>query len=631
MPTISTLAVKLILDTTAFATNTVRTAGGINRLHATIEDTDHGLRRLANASDLVTGKFDRATASARGYLRTLAGIGGGTLTLVKSIKAFSEAQLRERQVARAAGNHADVLIIADAWAELRETVDEAYTTFGRAFAESGNLMRTLEMLTSIVQRLEPVIFVFGSALGFTWNVLANYPPVVLMVAIAAGALKAVLLLLVRVIIGRLLIGFVTWAILGRRLTLLQLIWLGVTKAKTVAMVAYAAAIWAYNAAVTAGIPVTTAFLLVSGGLVLGLSAIAAAAYGMYQIWKYFTGAPVRIDVADADERLKTTKEKLEEIDALLQRARTRADHVGLTKQQIEQQELKDLLFSQSAAGETMPIGPAETAEFQTRLQAEQQREASKQRQVDLENKLKAIAEEASTAAQSANQKRLDELAELGATAEQLAAAAGQLQAIDQATDRMRDREQLIRSIADVEREASVAGLSAMEKRLELARQLGATEAEIARIRAAQARIDQASDQDKLAKSREQQRQRIRDQAERLRESVLTPMEQFEKKMADIERLRKVGAIDDKTANRAAAEAEKALRESFAGQGLGEQTSPQALLKGTAEAALAENRIKNPIERLTDIQRKQLKEATDARIALQEINRQAALRDIIVQF
>ena len=452
-----------------------------------------------------------------------------------------------------------------------------------------------------------------------------------MVAIAAGALKAVLLLLVRVIIGRLLIGFVTWAILGRRLTLLQLIWLGVTKAKTVAMVAYAAAIWAYNAAVTAGIPVTTAFLLVSGGLVLGLSAIAAAAYGLYQIWKYFTGAPVRIDVADADERLKTTKEKLEEIDALLQRARTRADHVGLTKQQIEQQELKDLLFSQSAAGETMPIGPAETAEFQTRLQAEQQREASKQRQVDLENKLKAISEEAATAAQSANQKRLDELAELGATAEQLAAAAGQLQAIDQATDRMRDREQLIRSIADVEREASVAGLSAMEKRLELARQLGATEAEIARIRAAQARIDQASDQDKLAKSREQQRQRIRDQAERLRESVLTPMEQFEKKMADIERLRKVGAIDDKTANRAAAEAEKALRESFAGQGLGEQTSPQALLKGTAEAALAENRIKNPIERLTDIQRKQLKEATDARIALQEINRQAALRDIIVQF
>lgn len=155
-------------------------------------------------------------------------------------------------------------------------------------------------------------------------------------------------------------------------------------------------------------------------------------------------------------------------------------------------------------------------------------------------------------------------------------AAAQRQRI---ADAEKQRADLNRQLAEFEQQANQAWMTDQERKLAKLKELGATEEQLARARKAMEAAD--------APRREQQR-------------IQKELGERKKQLADLD------------------QQEMAI-ESARGRGFAD--APKALLKGTAEAALAESQRKNPVEQLTDLQKKQLAEIQKQR-ALAE--RQVAL-------
>ena len=90
-----------------------------------------------------------------------------------------------------------------------------------------------------------------------------------------------------------------------------------------------------------------------------------------------------------------------------------------------------------------------------------------------------------------------------------------------------------------------------------------------------------------------------------------PLAKFKEQADAIQRLVEAHAIGADGARDALAAANKQLREANGGGGLTTNyASPTAILRGTADAALLNDRQRSPIDKLTDLQRQQLKEAKD---------------------
>jgi hypothetical protein len=260
------------------------------------------------------------------------------------------------------------------------------------------------------------------------------------------------------------------------------------------------------------------------------------------------------------------------------------------------------------------------AEFAKDLAKLNAQEAALKRQADLAKSLRDIDNDWYARNLTDIEKKILALRKLGATTEQVALAAQQLAEIEKQQKADDERKELADSILEIEKQAAAAGLSDTEKRVQAARALHATEQEIARIRAAGAKIEANERDKKAAEARAKAVDDRKREADAIKKSAEGPLETFKRKMADIQRLSafKSANFTSADAAAAAAAAEKELRESFKTKG-GDIDSPKALLKGTAEAALAEDRAKNPVEKLTDIQRQALAEAKRARAALEAMN------------
>lgn len=131
----------------------------------------------------------------------------------------------------------------------------------------------------------------------------------------------------------------------------------------------------------------------------------------------------------------------------------------------------------------------------------------------------------------------------------------------------REAEQLVKSrdkfLEKLRDERDMLGMTADQVARFTALEMGATDAEAEQAAAMTRTIEQFKKQEEavkdLARTVEQERDKIKDAARALIDETRTPLEEFEKKVQDISRLRLVGAIDTATFKRgiAAAQAELA--------------------------------------------------------------------------
>ena len=108
-----------------------------------------------------------------------------------------------------------------------------------------------------------------------------------------------------------------------------------------------------------------------------------------------------------------------------------------------------------------------------------------------------------------------------------------------------------------------------------------------------------------ARAQEQTRKELDAAGRTIRESVMTPLEQYERKLRDIMALEEIGAIDKATADRAAARAKDDLERAGGAKSSvqpGREQSPGALLFGTAQAFSKEaNRNNDTLVKLAERQ------------------------------
>lgn len=111
--------------------------------------------------------------------------------------------------------------------------------------------------------------------------------------------------------------------------------------------------------------------------------------------------------------------------------------------------------------------------------------------------------------------------------------------------------------------------------------------------------------EEAARAQQQLHKTLADAGRAIRESVMTPLEQYERKLQDIMALEEIGAIDKATADRAAAEARAALERAGGATGgvqKPREQSPGALLFGTAQAFSKEaNRNNDTLVKLAERQ------------------------------
>lgn len=179
---------------------------------------------------------------------------------------------------------------------------------------------------------------------------------------------------------------------------------------------------------------------------------------------------------------------------------------------------------------------------------------------------------------------------------------------DQQQDMARTRAQMIQleamekekkineQIADIQKAAAQANMNESQRKLDDLRREGATAVQIGRMRAALA------EQERVAA------------AKKSREDAISAMK------------KRIGT----------AEAPKSLYEQLMGikndVGKGFADSPKALLRGTAEADLAANRQKNPVEKLTELQKTQINRLEkQIVIAERQLRVAEANKDVVVQF
>lgn len=625
MPTISTLAVKVLLDTANFTKNAAATISTTRQVVNALTPADNALKTTASIVDKATVSFQRINGAAAGYLRTMLGIGAGGATVARAIRAFSDQQQFERKIG-AIGP--DVIILVDAWDRLTSAVNKAFVAFGRGLNETGNLTQTLTMLISAVENLAGAMLFAGRIAGYVWNFLFNFPPTFLFLAGAIKVATIALTIYAHILITRAVVGTLTYILLGQRMSVIQLLIASRFYIMTAATYAWtfalAGARLAMSALIAIGTPAWVALSIVIG-------AVVGVTLALVYAWNRLVGSNVQLSPRPMQELGDAAADAASEVSRMNDELLSAIRNLRFGQAQRELMDFEnsirnvgdfvmvmaasfsELSFATQQLGISDPmedlVGVAQILrELEIgRFKTLQDQRTELQKQADVAKTLSDLSKEYRQAGMTDTQKRLDDLAAQGASASQLEDAAQTLAALEKINQTQADRVELARTIADIENEASLAGLSDMEKRLELARRLGATEEEIARIRAAQAAIDDASRMEEERRKQEQYFKDLESRGKSLTESLRTPFEELQAKLQDVERLRLVGAISDQTARRATEAANAEFRQSL-GRSSFEAASPQALLKGSAEASLAANRATNPIENLTKIQREQLAEA-----------------------
>jgi len=250
---------------------------------------------------------------------------------------------------------------------------------------------------------------------------------------------------------------------------------------------------------------------------------------------------------------------------------TRERQLGMDAQQKEMDAMRVKLSALFAAGQiTTEQYTAQMERYRNILLKEQEigkaREAAGKKQGEMQS-LDKIADETANmlAGVSAINQEMARLEGLGLNPDQLDIARQILEERERANKVVADRAELNRQISDFEAAANQAWMTDQEKKIAKLKELGATEAQIA---AARRSMEKAGEPQK----------RQKELAEQIAEGRKV-MQGLEQQARAIEGAR----------------------------GSGLAANPQAMLKGTAQAALAESARKNPVEQLTDIQKKSLEE------------------------
>ncbi len=624
MATISNLAVKIALNAAPLIAGAKAVANTMSDTSSAILPFNDSLAVTSKMADGVSDSIDEATSSIKGYVAAAVGAASVTAMMANAVREFAVAQdeatnaftLGEDAIGRL--NPPETLMLA--WDRLGAAVNNANVIVGGTFASWAHLDDALKTLTNIVNNVGFWFSYLAAAAGAAFNFIANGPPIFMALAGALKIVAVALTIFVQLLFTRMLVGMVTYILLGKSYTVVTL---AIAAAKFIAANAtaiFTAAVWACNAALGVlamlGAPIWLAIGIVIAGVLL-------VAIALYQIWQALAGADPAADKAARMEELRTmTQEATKGIDQMRDALDKAIRQDGMSDKEKELEAFaEELTHVRDLYGEV--VAAELLAEHSANLD---KRAAQKAHTEELKNQKKvteALAE-VDNAWYDRNlsdiEKKVLALRKLGANTEQLAVATKQLQDIEDKKKGDEERKTLAESIRDIEKEAAEAGLTATEKRVLAAKALHAEESDIARIRAAGAKIE-ANEQhkkkvDELAKAVDARQK----EAKAINEAAEGPLDKFKRKMADIERLRKAGTLTSAQAAKAASAVEKDLKEDFKKDGK-DFDSPKALLKGTAEAALAEDRFKNPVDKLTDIQRQALAEAKRMRAGIDALNSQ----------
>lgn len=622
MATITNLAVKIGLDAAGFIRSTQLVFAATGKMVNVVQSA-HGMLKDAAAG------YDKLNASAGGYLKTLFGIAGTGAMVAASIRAASAAEQAQK-----AGGTKSVTVedptstLAGGHDRLTTAVTKAYEAFGTAFARSADLNKAMELLRGAVQSVTGVLSTMGSVAGAVFGWLVNTPPLFMALAVALKVVAVAAVFLAQVLITRLIVGMVTYLLLGTAMTPMaltmaagKLIWAAAT---LVASGAVTVLTGAMALLIAVGFPVWAAIAVIVLVLAAAIAAVVAITYGLIKAFEWFTGKDPTADrIANMEAFAKATEDARKKVDDMAAALQKSVDQHGMSDQAKQTatfvEALNELLVVAAANGQDISDGLNEQLAAYMALQEikakqnadDEKREELLKREKTLQSELSSIVDEILDAGTSDLDQRLEKLKKMGATGSQLDWAQQALTMADETNRAAENRRTIEQDITNLQKEASQAGMTDAEKRLDNLKRLGATAAQIAAAEGAQAVIAAAEAKKKQAEL-----------GKAMKEATLSPMEQYQKKMAEIQKLLAGGNIDPITAMRAADAAQKNLESGLATKGIADVKSPQALLKGSAEAQLAENRGRDPIETLNETQKKALEEAKKIRAALEAAARNA---------
>lgn len=622
MSTISNLFVNVTMRAAGFGAASRVMSNQMLHVAGSSNIAKQSLRETAGEAAGAAAMFDRATRSARGYLRVASGGAIGGITLARAIKAGAQQEAADNAQRRAAGNTDSLIGVSEAWRKLAESVNDAFGAFGRAFNESAGVKDLVLMAAGAVQKLIPLLSLAGRAAGavagwFSRLGVAIVPVIVVvkLLGFAIGALGTVITYvamagLTRFLLAQTELGRAILAVIARISLKTAAMWL-LTTATTAAASAAAllkAVSWPVWMAITAAVAVAAAAIW------LFWKAIQAILSPFQRLWAWLTTP------AKADNAIAVTAEQLDEARKSVQQLKDQMqgsiDTFGMTESQKQLYEFQKALKKLPPEEHALEIAAFKAQQAQLRgiqqVSAAIDRQIAKMgswisKQKELAGSLYELAKAAKQAGMSENEKQLDNLAEKGAGPAMLAVANHFLMLADQRTKAAEQAKKAEEQLADIRREAEQSDMTEMEKRIANYKLLGASEKQLAEFRQHAAKLEADKRATEAAEAAKKWRSDMAQRAEAIRKGMETPLDKHRNQLLEITKALASGNLNPVDAMKAADAAQKSFAESM-GDSMAKVASPQALLKGSAEAALAQNLAKNPAERQTELQKQQVAEA-----------------------
>ncbi|HEY1603847.1 MAG TPA: hypothetical protein VGG64_29870 [Pirellulales bacterium] len=583
MSTIANIAVRLTADNSPFVKVMAgsvlvaeRAASAVVRNNAVVKSATAG--------------WTAANGAAGGYLKTIIGVAGASTLVARSVKSFASAQ--SAGMMSNAGS-AGAVTLAASYKSVTDSVDHMYASFGRGLARTANFNATAGILNSVLQKAASFFNLLGGIAGRAFNFIANYPPVFLAAVVAVKAFAAVVGILVHVLLVRLIVQTATWLVFGTAMTPITLAW-------AAAKLVLTAAVWACTAALGAlaaiGLPIWA-------GIGAAIAIVAGITYGLVKAWQWLTTGSEQLsqiaqmqkvheatqaatkgifdyvealEEANKTDAMSDSEKKKYEFAKMLDKAQEDVQKAGGKfdrghwEQQLQAQldiadaaekrkniteAIADLEKELAQSGMTQAEKMASkiaslggTAEDRERAGILAAQIDQRQKMAEMAKEIADIEREASFAGLTAIEKRVALLREAGATEEQIAAVQARLQAADAQTKAAEERKKLEEELARLQKDAAEAFMTDAEKRIDMLKRMGATQSQIDKAQADARRIEGAK------------------QAKEVVDSVRTPLENLTKRMRELRKLHSEGFISQQVFDRALRSEELKVRKDLAGRG-----------------------------------------------------------------
>jgi hypothetical protein len=613
MATIAKIAAEVLLKTAEFTSGATVIVNTTNAMIARLNPLDTAARSVSAAFDATAGSYSRAASAATSHIGTILGLGGAVATVGKSLKAFAEQQTALASV----GGTEKLGALAAGWKKLTDTLDTGFAAFGRGISDTGRVSTTMDMLTDSISNLTPILEKLGRAAGYVWDFFLNYPPLLAAITVTLKALTAALVVLTQYLITKAIVGWVTLHTIGTRLTTMQLLWASRAALCAAATAAWTAAVWALNAALAVaaviGLPVWAV-------ITVAIGAVLAVTYALVKAWNWLTtpSASLEKPTSELVKMGEAAKKATEEASNLLSTAFDDMRTAGWDEITKKVDKYRETLAKGDSFWSSGFFLDYRVAEYEAILRATDAQE----KQIEGLKTIKKLGQELATAGLSGPAKRLKELQMAGLPDNLAGDAFRILEAIEQRTSAMEAQKTLAEEIAKLEQEAITTGMSDLEKRVYLARAAGIEEEHILKLRQAQARADDVERRKNVIDGLNEMMAKMEEKGQQLAQKV-SPFENLKAQLLDIDRLQRVGAITASIADKARLAARKEFFQGSLVQG-DIDNSPKALLSGTAEAALAENRAMiSPMGVMTSLMRQELQAAQDAVKATNDVKKAIA--------